>query len=360
MAETLKDRIIRHIQMSGPLPLAEYMHWCMADRADGYYHSQTSIGSRGDFITAPEISQMFGELIGIWLVNSWKAIGAPQHFNLVELGPGHGTLMKDALRATKTSGGFFDAAQVTLIETSQKLKDSQQQKLAGTTDLNWLDDFQQVPDLPTLIIANEFLDVLPIRQYVKSSEKWHENTIGIADDGLCWLLGTATMPTDGLPEGHRQEPDGAVFEISNSREAVIDQIAEHLLRNTGAALFIDYGHVRSGFGDTFQAVKDHEYVNVLELPGSCDLTSHVDFGALSNVAAEAGCQVHPILTQGEFLLALGLLERAGQLGAGKSGDVQARLTKEAERLALPDQMGDLFKVFAISTCEQLFPFSNRT
>ncbi|MEM7067546.1 MAG: class I SAM-dependent methyltransferase [Pseudomonadota bacterium] len=361
MSDTLKSRIIRHIAMSGPIPLAEYMHWCMADRSQGYYKTQNAIGSEGDFVTAPEISQMFGELIGIWAIQAWQSIGAPKRFSLVELGPGHGTLMADLLRATSMSKEFQQAAHTVLIETSDQLINIQREKLHGHDNISWASEFDEVSSDPVILIANEFLDVLPFRQYVKANGQWHENSIGLDDDAetLKWVLGTGLLSLDDLPAGHLEEPDGAVFEVSQARELFVRRIADVISTNDGAALFIDYGHAQSGFGDTFQALKSHAFADPLAEPGSADLTSHVDFGAL--VSAISDCSIHcnDVLTQGEFLLSLGLLERAGQLGAGKSETVQAELTGQAERLALPTQMGELFKVLSFSSGESLSPIANR-
>ncbi|MEL7429447.1 MAG: SAM-dependent methyltransferase [Pseudomonadota bacterium] len=353
----LKDRIARHIRMAGPLPLAEYMHWCLADKTDGYYQSSNAIGRAGDFITAPEVSQMFGELIGIWLIKAWQALGSPGQVNLVELGPGNGTLMADILRVTRVDPAFTSAVKTHLVETSPGLTKVQQQKLNGLGDIEWHASMDTVPKGTTLFVANEFLDALPFRQYVKLGKSWLERCVSIDENNnLEWVLGNGKIEPEALPTGHQDEPDGAVFEISTIREGFAERVCQTIAGQGGAALFIDYGHGQSGFGDTFQALSAHEYADPLAEPGTVDLTSHVDFHPLFNVAEKAGCSTHCLLRQGEFLLRLGLLERAGRLGADKPGDVQARLTREAERLALPDQMGDLFKVFAVSSVPQLWPF----
>ncbi len=344
MSASLLDRIKRHIEMSGPLPVAEYMHWCMADSEAGYYKNHEAIGRQGDFITAPEVSQMFGELIGVWAIQQWEDLGKPENFNLVELGPGKGTLMSDLLRAVKVSPKFCTAVKICMVETSEKLIETQKQALSGY-HATWHASFNDIPDGPIIVVANEFLDVLPIRQYVKAEDKWLERMVAIGEDGkLCWMLGTGELDKGLLPKIASNEPNGAVIEISTTREAFISNIVEHTKTQEGAALFIDYGHGETGFGDTFQAMKAHEYVDPLMMPGEADLTSHVDFEPLIKIVKAENMDVEPFLTQGEFLLGLGLLERAGQLGAGKADDVQQHLVKQAERLALPDQMGDLFKV----------------
>ena len=348
----LKSRITKHIKISGPLPLAEYMHWCMADPKDGYYANQTAIGAKGDFITAPEISQMFGEMIGIWAVETWEALDKPSPFNLVELGPGKGTLMLDLLRIGNAVPEFLKAAQVQMIETSEKLIETQKHTLKKHGNIAWHKSLQDTPNQETIIIANEFLDVLPIRQYIKTNNEWREHAIGLDDnEKLVWTLGSGTLNADSLPDGASSEPDGAVFEISTLREAFIANTAEFLKANKGAALFIDYGHGKTAFGDTVQAMRAHGFANILEEPGLADLTSHVDFDALAKIAKTAGMNVSSLMKQGEFLLAKGLIERAGQLGHQQSPEIQELLTQQAERLALPDEMGDLFKVLEFGTIQ---------
>lgn len=355
MAETLKERIIRHITLSGPLPLAEYIHWCMADSLQGYYVSKDVIGRSGDFITAPEISQMFGELIGAWTVHVWEQMGKPATVNLVEIGPGYGTLMSDVLRATGQADDFVEAANTHLIETSPRMIERQHEALDNSA--SWYKSISSIDSHPSIVFANEFLDVLPFRQYVKSGEKWMERCVGLDETGnLIWLLSNNAIDDASLPIGHESEPDGAVFEISTVRESHIATVAELISKSRGAALYIDYGHLKSGFGDTFQALRQHSQVDPLSDPGSADLTSHVDFDAIRSVVGNLGVTCHPFMTQGEFLLALGLLERAGKLGTGKSAEEQAVITRQAERLALPDQMGSLFKVFCFSSFQTLWPF----
>jgi len=357
MPETLHHRIIRHIELNGPLPLAEYMHLCMADRNTGYYHTRNALGEDGDFLTAPETSQMFGELIGIWCYKVWRALGQPDELNLVELGPGRGLLMKDILRTASTLPDFRKTLRVQMLETSERMIGLQREALSGETDCSWIKALESVSAAPTLILANEFLDVLPIRQYIKDDTVWREKCVGMDQDGkLNWVLGTGILAHEYLPAGHEQEPKGAVCEISPPRESAMIEAAELVARNRGAGLFIDYGFVKPGFGDTLQAVRNHQYADLLVEPGLADISSHVDFATLGEHITRFPVTRYKPLTQGEFLLALGLLERAGSLGNGEDKDVQASLTRQAERLALPEQMGDLFKVFAFSTLEHLWPF----
>lgn len=350
MTTPLQTRISKHIRSSGPLPLAEYMHWCMADPKDGYYANQTAIGAKGDFITAPEISQMFGEMLGIWAVETWELLGRPSRFNLVELGPGKGSLMQDLLRIGNAVPDFLKATEIQMIETSEKLIETQKQNLSEYKNISWHQSIQDIPDQPTLIIANEFLDVLPIRQYIKTGDEWREHAISVDEnDNLVWTLGAGILNLENLPENAASEPEGAIFEISTIREAFIANTSDLLRQNKGAALFIDYGHGKTACGDTVQAMRAHGFTDILKEPGLADLTSHVDFGALTQIAKSAGMNVSPLAKQGEFLLAKGLIERAGQLGHNCSPEIQEQLTQQAERLALPEEMGDLFKILEFGT-----------
>ncbi len=360
MTSDLESRIKRHVRMNGPLPLAEYMHWCLSDPKAGYYTNRKMIGKDGDFVTAPEISQMFGELIGIWIYKTWQDLGSPSPFNLIEIGPGNGTLMRDILRATGKLPRFLQAARINLVETSPALKTAQKDTLKQYRNINWCEAPHNVSGAPCLIIANELLDAMPVRQYIKVAGQWHERCIALGDDDrLCWVLGTGTIAPALLPKGHEDETDGSVFETSPSREAYVYSICELLKKNRGAALFFDYGHTHCGFGDTFQAIREHRYADPLDRPGQCDLTSHVDFGSLRRIASDMELFCPPVLDQGSFLLKAGLLERAGELGRGKDEGTQAMLTKQAERLALPDQMGELFKAMAIGSLQELWLFDKQ-
>lgn len=357
MTASLKERIARHIKINGPLPLAEYMHWCLADKTHGYYQNETVFGREGDFVTAPEVSQMFGELIGSWLVSAWQAIGSPASFNLVELGPGNGTLMSDILRTTKLAPAFSEAMSVVLVETSERLIEKQRETLKEAKNVQWLKSIDEISTAPMLLVANEFLDALPFRQYIKANDKWREHCVGLDENGeLTWVLGTGLLEQDGLPYNYEKEPDGAVFEVSTIRESFVERISQMIAERSGAALFIDYGHLESGFGDTFQAIAQHAYSDPLSNPGKADLTSHVDFAPFTNIASRSACYALPPLNQETFLLELGLLERAGKIGSGKSQTEQQQITAQAERLALPHEMGNLFKVFAISSQKNLWPF----
>lgn len=349
------------IAQQGPLPVAEYMMLCLTHPQHGYYTTGSPVGGRasserqgGDFITAPEISQMFGEMIGVWCMEVWQALGEPTPFSLVEVGPGRGTLMRDLLRVADALPGFKQAAEIHLVEVSPTLAEQQSLLLTPTNaSLRWISDIDALPDQPAIFIANELLDALPFRQWVKRGDAWHERAVGLDGERLTFVTRPNTLPTASLPHGHEQEPEGMIFETAPAREGFIARLATFLNERNGAALMLDYGHLKTGFGDTFQAVRDHAHVDVLDEPGRCDLTSHVDFAPLTTIAQEARCVVPPPVTQGEFLLDLGLLERAGNLGADHPPNIQDSLRKAVERLAGPQHMGTLFKAMAFGAPKSL-------
>ncbi|MCU0790723.1 MAG: SAM-dependent methyltransferase, partial [Nitratireductor sp.] len=315
----LKQRLARLIEATGPVSLAQYMHIAMADPRHGYYANRTAIGGSGDFITAPEVSQMFGELIGVWCAGAWQAMGSPANFLLAEAGPGRGTMMRDMLRAAATVPGFVESASVRLIETSPAMIASQRERLeALAPDIAWVERLEDLPAGPLILVANEFLDVLPVRQFVKAKGVFRERCIALGPQGrLASALGSAIADDSLLPQGHEAEPEGSVFESSPAREAWVETLAMRLAESGGAALLIDYGHARSGFGDTFQAMRDHAHVDPLAEPGLADLTSHVDFEAVTKAAIRGGAAASPVIAQGEFLMRMGIAQRAGRLGAGK-------------------------------------------
>lgn len=350
MAGPLTEKIKRTIAANGPIGLGEYMQLCHFDTDHGVYAARDPIGRTGHFITAPEVSQMFGELIGIWCVAAWQALGEPSPSQLCELGPGRGTLMRDAMRAMANFPQFADAVTVHLVEASATLRARQKALLTGAgREPVWHDETGTLPAGPTVFIANEFLDVLPLRQYAKADGRWRERAVGLDEaGGLAFTLTAGGLDEALLPAGHEQAPDGTIFEIAPAREAVVEQIAVHLAAHGGVALFIDYGHLEPGFGDTFQAVAGHRACDPLAAPGEADLTSHVDFAALAEAARRAGAHVFAPMTQGAFLSGMGLAQRVATLSAGKDASTRAAIAGQAERLADPRAMGELFKVLAIA------------
>jgi len=339
---TLEQRLIARILATGPITVADYMAACLGDAEHGYYMRRDPFGASGDFITAPEISQMFGELIGLWAVETWRRMGEPRAFVLAEFGPGRGTLMADALRAARLSPDFLAAARIALVETSPHLMAMQRARLVGH-EIAFAARAEDLPEGPAIVIANEFFDALPIRQFVRVAGGYAERMVGVVDDRLAFGLrpGAVIEGVMGDP------PEGAVVETGGPATAVMANLAERIAALRGAVLAIDYGH-DGGFGDTLQAMRRHAFVAPLDEPGTADLTAHVDFAALAASARAAGAAAFPLMTQGDFLIRLGLAERAGRLGAGKNTAAQQAIRAAAERLAGPDAMGTLFKVLVVA------------
>jgi NADH dehydrogenase [ubiquinone] 1 alpha subcomplex assembly factor 7 len=333
------EKLLRQtIELEGPMGLDRYMALCLGHPQHGYYMTRDPFGEAGDFVTAPEISQMFGELIGIWCATQWQAMGSPPDFNLIELGPGRGSLMVDALRAGKVMPGFVPAAHVHLVETSPVLRQMQKEKLG--TLVQWHDALGAVPRGPAIIIANEFFDAIPIRQFEWRQGHCFERCVGFGEDGLA--IGLA--PMKGMP-AIEATGDNLVTEESGERNAIAAEIGARLMAAPGSALIIDYGYVRSVPGDTLQAVRQHRFVDILDRPGEADLTAHVDFEGLAKALVAGGACVHGPVNQGAFLQAMGIDERARALGA-KAG---AAAEEARERLAGETQMGNLFKVLAATS-----------
>ena len=337
----LEKLIAAIIADEGPMRLDRYMGLCLGHPEHGYYMSRDPFGARGDFITAPEISQIFGELIGVWCMAAWQAMGAPAAFNLVELGPGRGTLMADMLRAAAKAMPDFaaSAAALHLVETSPVLRALQKKTLGEK--VRWHDSIEAVPEGPVIAVANEFFDALPIRQFERRAGTWHERVIGLAEGRLAPGLSPAEIGQGGQ--------DGDVIEFAPLRSAVARQLGQHLAQAPGAALIIDYGHLQTAPGDTLQAMRKHQFVAITEAPGECDITSHVDFEALGKAMAQGGASVHRAITQRDFLLAMGLAQRTEMLAT--KADVRTRgvLERQMTRLADADQMGNLFKVISATS-----------
>jgi NADH dehydrogenase [ubiquinone] 1 alpha subcomplex assembly factor 7 len=345
---SLKRRLEAQIAADGPLTVAQYMTACLHDPQDGYYAVRPALGEGGDFITAPLVSQMFGELLGLWAAEVWSRLGRPSRVLLVEAGPGDGSLMSDALRAARLEPAFLAAAQLYLVETSPVLIEAQGHRLAsGPLAPRWAASLSDVPDdAPLIVIANELLDCLPARQFVRAQRGWAERMVGLDADGAL-SFGLAARPLKTVMD--RALPDapvGAVVEISPAQEAFAAELGARIARQGGAALLIDYGPDVPQTGDTLQALKGHRKVSPLEAPGEADLTVHADFPAVAAAARAAGAGVTPILGQGEFLLRLGLGARAQALIAARP-DRADTLQRQLARLTAPDQMGTLFKALGV-------------
>ncbi|MEM6307308.1 MAG: SAM-dependent methyltransferase [Pseudomonadota bacterium] len=341
----LEQLLVARLATAGPMTLADYMAECLMHPDHGYYTQNRVFGVAGDFTTAPEISQMFGELIGLTLVQSWLDHGAPRDALWVELGPGRGTLMADMRRAMGAVRGAGDLP-VHMIETSAQLRRLQAQAVPGVVHHR---DLSTVPDGPIFLVANEFFDALPVRQFQRHGDGWCERIIGLGD-GQLRLGRTAPMAMtqfDGMPL------DSQVIETCPALPGVVHHICDRIGRFGGVALIIDYGHWQSN-GDTVQALQNHAPVDILHDPGQCDITAHVDFAALAG-AVVAPVVVSPMVGQGVFLERLGITARAQQLAHALTGPALDSHIAAHRRLTHPSQMGDLFKVMGLARTAQLLP-----
>lgn len=357
-ARTLADEIRAIIEHGGPISIEQYMSLALTHPRYGYYMTRDPFGSAGDFITAPEISQMFGELIGVWAVECWSRMGEPERFHLVELGPGRGTLMADLLRVVRIAPQFADAMQVHLVETSPVLGAFQRSKLEPTgAPISWHGSVDELPEGPALIIANEFFDALPVRHFVKTDRGWCERLVGLAEDGG-FRFGLAAEPEDLIKV---DAPEGAVLELGAAAHRTMAALAQRLVAQGGAMLAIDYGHARTGFGETLQALKGHAPADVLETPGEADLTAHVDFEGLARAARAQGALVFGPVSQGRFLGSMGIFERADGLKMKATPEQTQEIDRALARLVgegelppdrqgrpMPPGMGELFKVLGVA------------
>ncbi|MEW6257044.1 MAG: SAM-dependent methyltransferase [Pseudomonadota bacterium] len=345
----LEAEIRALIAAEGPMPVSRYMALCLGHPVHGYYITRDPLGAEGDFTTAPEISQMFGELLGLWAVATWQQMGSPERVYLVELGPGRGTLMADALRAARLVPAFGEAVQVHLVETSPALRARQKAALAPLTP-HWYDHLEEVPPGPAIVLANEFFDALPISQFVKGEGGWHERRVGLGPDGAL-VFGMDPRPTPHAAALARHVPGphpvGAVLEHLESGIPAL--LARRIAEEGGAALIIDYGPARSGLGDSLQAVRAHRYADPLEAPGEADLTAHVDFSDLARRALAEGVAAYGPLTQGDFLMRLGIVQRAERLQQNTNASQRKAITAALARLAGrgEGEMGALFKVLCL-------------
>ncbi|HYM04576.1 MAG TPA: SAM-dependent methyltransferase [Stellaceae bacterium] len=346
----LARALARRIRGAGPLSIAAYMAEALGNPEHGYYTTRDPLGPRGDFITAPEISQIFGELVGLWCADTWEHMGRPDPVILAEFGPGRGTLMEDALRALRVAPDFRRAIRLHLVEMSPVLREAQRAAL-GHASPSWHDTAASLPDGPLISIANEFIDALPIRQFVKSEKGWHERLVGLAADNedLVFVLEPkASMGAEALiPRSLRAAPTGSLCEVSMAAASLARFLGTRLAAQTGAALFIDYGHFPSACGETFQALRRHRRHDVLADPGDADLTAHVDFAAFAAAANEAGAATWGPVSQGAFLKSLGLAERAARLLSNATPAQAAAIDAACRRLIDPAGMGTLFKVLAL-------------
>ncbi len=347
-AATLKDLLVERILAEGPLSIEEYMQACLYHPEHGFYKQLNPIGRLGDFTTAPEISQLFGEIIGLWIVDCWTQMDMPTDILLVELGPGRGTLMVDAIRAIERVSDM--PIDLHLVETSPTMRAEQEKRLSAT----WHDSLETIPKKPVLLIANEFFDALPIRQYRKLTSGWAEVCVGIDASNTTFELVDIELSVEEYPLVTTTDknivPD-EIIEICQQGIETIGQISRHLASAGGAALITDYGYSGSLSGDSLQAVASHQFVAFLDQPGTSDLTAHVDFGALAAVAIENGVNPLGPIDQGYFLTALGINIRASMLQKNASAAEAQDVDLAVQRLCAPDQMGVIFKALCVTDRE---------
>ncbi|WMT86018.1 SAM-dependent methyltransferase [Pelagibacterium sp. 26DY04] len=344
---SLGDLIDMQIRQNGPMSLATYMGLCLTHPTRGYYRKADPLGVKGDFITAPEISQTFGEMIGAWIADLYFQMGAPEKFTLLELGPGRGTLMADALRVATRATGFAAALDLKLYETNPVLIAMQRDRLAAYAP-EWIDEVETIGSAPLVVIANEFFDALPIRQFVRRNGKWYERSVGLSQGKRSFGLSPTPYDEALIGEAFATADEGEVAEIGLAAQQFMGQICRLIAPRGGAILTLDYGHAETQPGETLQALARHTHVDPLAQPGAADLTAHVDFQALGRAARMAGLIVHPLAEQGPFLSSLGLAERHSAL-ATANPEKAASLATAFDRLTSPDQMGTLFKVLCASS-----------
>ncbi len=341
------EKIIREvISKQGAISIAAYMELALQHPEHGYYRTQEPIGRTGDFITAPEVSQLFGEMIGVWCAEAWRCLGRPAPFALVELGPGHGTMMQDVLRSTANVGGFPEAKKLFLVETNELLRKRQQELLR---DVTYIDDVTQVVPWPLVIVANEFFDALPVRLFEKTFRGWAERMVTVEEAAFGLALRPLTdAETLLVPQSIREAPPGTVFEFSPAAQVMMRDIARTLVARKGKMLLIDYGYVAPSGSPTVQALSNHVSTNILERPGEIDLTAHIDFSALAGIARANGAKTSAIVGQGEFLTNCGIEIRADALKKRATFQQAADVDSGLKRLVHDDQMGSLFKVLEIT------------
>jgi NADH dehydrogenase [ubiquinone] 1 alpha subcomplex assembly factor 7 len=342
----LAEILRRRIAAEGPITIADFMTAALLHPEHGYYTGKDPFGADGDFITAPEISQMFGELIGLWCAATWQQMGMPRGITLIELGPGRGTLMADALRALRMAPEFLEHATIHLVEASPALRAVQKSTLSAY-DVTWHDGLESLPEGPCLLIANEFLDALPIRQIVRQDDIWHERLVGHDGDGFVFILDKAPSPLATLlpPPIAENTAPRSLIEMAPAVLGVAKTVSDRIARDGGAALFVDYGHGETSPGETLQAVRAHQPVDVLDAPGTADVTAHIDFAAFARAASNAS--VHGPIEQGDFLMRLGIEARRATLSQGATQQTKTEIDQAFRRLTAPEEMGRLFKVMAL-------------
>lgn len=344
----LGNRIAEMIAAQGPMSIAEFITLSLHDPEGGAYASRNPIGAGGDYVTSPEVSQTFGEMCGLWLIQTWHNQKRPEKPLLVELGPGRGTMIRDILRTVHSATPKFLAeAEVVLVEASPVLEAMQREALKEFPAVRWVKSFADVVvDRPLYLVANEFFDCLPIHQFVKTAEGWGEKMVVLNDGALALALKRVALPESVLPPGYDAAPVGGALEVCTGMQAIVGDIARGIAAHGGAALIVDYGYTAPTFAETLQAIQRHKYADVLSAPGSCDLSAHVDFAALVRAVAEGGAATFGPIEQGDFLAELGIEVRAQRLILANADQAKA-IVAGVKRLIDPTLMGSLFKVVAI-------------
>lgn len=357
MSTVLQEALVAEITADGPMPLDRFMRRALFDPEHGYYTTSEPFGVAGDFITAPEISQMFGELLGLWAADMWQRVGAPENIVLAEIGPGRGTLMADALRAIRRAAPqMLATGTVCLVEASPRLRAVQAERLSDHA-ISFVDRIGRLPDGPLLLLGNELLDALPIRQIAMRDGQLMERCVGVADGALAFVdAPLAWEAPDDLPD----LKDGEVFEVSEEGRRMVEAIGTRLAVQGGAALFIDYGHGETAAGDTLQAVRRHAFHPVLADVGSADLTAHVDFAAMARAALHGGAQAFGPISQRDLLRRLGIEPRLAQLVAKADPPTRDALVAGYHRLTDPDRMGTLFKALCLTAPDMDTPTAYET
>ena len=353
-AQIISERLRDRIRSEGALSVAAFMTEALFHPMAGFYATKDPLGAANDFITAPEISQMFGELIGLWAAECWMQMGAPSRFELIELGPGTGRMMSDMLRAGRAAPGFLDAVHVTLVEASPALKMVQGQTLANAqVPISWAKSFDKAPSGPAVVIGNEFLDCLPVRQAIRHKGEWRERVITLdPEDETRFVFALGPVLGEGdigfmAPE-LREAADGVLVELRPGDQQQVEQLAARFARDPGYALFVDYGSSKPETGDTLQALRAHQKVDPLDAPGTADLTAWVDFDRLLRLGEDVGLSAFGPMSQGDFLTELGIEQRAAVLARSVDEAGQAKLKRQMHRLVSPEDMGALFKLAAFS------------
>jgi NADH dehydrogenase [ubiquinone] 1 alpha subcomplex assembly factor 7 len=348
----LEVLIRERIAKTGLIPVAGFMELALGHPEYGYYMTEDPFGTKGDFITAPEISQVFGELIGLWAAVTWQQLGSPDRLIVIECGPGRGTLMNDLLRAAKSVPDFHKAIEIHLVETSPAMRRRQKATLSDDAP-TWHDTITTVPAGPTILVANEFLDALPIHQFVMTDAGWAERCVDVGPDGFSFVAGA--LAPDGLPVMSSTALPGTIFETCPAAMAFAGALTKRFGaapgEAPGAALIIDYGHEKSATGETLQAVHNHKFTDPLADPGKADMTAHVDFDAFGRQLISGGALAIGPITQSTFLSAIGIRERTQQLAHNASPDARADMESATARLIEPAQMGELFKVMVATSAE---------